>query len=277
MSSFIVIGGDKRMLSTAKRLGAAVCGFEKLSLCNGIYNNGEAFSFAVLPPQKSPDGINIYCPDSDIMIPYNALKKAIRTGGTIFTGYVCGELQRVCDDSGLKLVNYLEREELAVKNAVLTAEGALSVIISQTEHSVYGAKILVTGYGRIAKILAEYLTVMGARVTVACRKSGDRAWAETKGCKTVNITNKAEFVAAVSEAEIIANTVPATVFGDEEAASMKSNALYIELASVNGVSSVPEAVKAVTARGLPGKTAPVTAGEIIADTILNILSEGRGS
>ncbi len=278
MSSFIIIGGDKRMLYTAERLGKAqVCGFRKLFPDGSIPEDNSTFTYAVLPPQKSADGINIPCPFSDIPIPYSCLESLLTEGGSVFTGNVCEALKKVCDDNGLRLVNYLEREELAIRNAVLTAEGAVAIAVNEYPCSVFGTEMLVTGFGRIAKILAEYLTAMGAKVTVACRKSYDREWAGIYGCKAVDITDKNAFNTAVSAASVIFNTVPCGIFGNEEISVMKRDTLYIELASADGINAeLPEGIRTVTARGLPGKTASVTAGEIIADTILNILSEERG-
>ncbi len=278
MSSFIFIGGDKRMVYAAERLGRAhLCGFGRLSPCDGICADGTPFDYAVLPPQKSPDGVNIPCPFSDILIPYSALGTVVRENGTVFTGNVCTELERVCGEKGLTIVNYLEREEFAVRNAVLTAEGVLPIIVNELPFAVYGTKILITGFGRIAGILAGYLVKMGARVTVACRRPEARAWAEILGCRAVDITDKNEFLTEISSSAVIINTVPADIFGDEEITAMGNGALYIELASSDGINgAVPENVKVITARGIPGKVSPVTAGEIIADTISAVLGEERG-
>lgn len=278
MSSFIFIGGDKRMLHGAEKLGRAyICGFDKLMPCTDI-NDGGVYDYAVLPVQKSADGINIPCPFSEKNIPYSVLGDILKKGATVFTGNVCPELERVCREKGFRLINYLEREELAVRNAVLTAEGALPVIINELSFSVFGTEILITGFGRIAKILARYLSVMGAHVTAACRKPRDREWARFYGCKTADINDKNQFLSAVASAQVILNTVPYRIFGDSEVAVMSKGALYIELASEDGISgTVPEGVRVITARGLPGKTAPVTAGGIIADTILNIISEEGGT
>ena len=53
--------------------------------------------------------------------------------------------------------------------------------------------------------------------------------------------------------------------------------LIIDLASKPGGVDFSAAaklgIKVIWALGLPGKTAPVTSGEIIADTVINILSE----
>lgn len=278
MSSFIFIGGDKRMIHAAERFGRAhLCGFGSLSSCGGIYVDGTSFDYAVLPPQKSPDNVNIPCPFSDILVPYSALGTVVREKGTVFTGNVCTELERVCSENGLTIVNYLEREEFAVRNAVLTAEGVLPIIINELPFAVFGAEILITGFGRIAGILAGYLVKMGARVTVACRRPESRAWAQIQGCRAVDIAGKNELLTKISSSSVIINTVPADIFGDEEITAMRNGTLYIELASSDGINGiVPENVKVITARGIPGKVSPVTAGEIIADTISAVLGEERG-
>ena len=263
------------MLHAAERLGKAyIYGFEKTTVCADIYEEGKAFSYAVLPVQKSADGKTIPCPFSNKPIPYSVLGKIVKKGGTVFTGYICPELQQVCGKNGFHLENYLEREELAVMNAIPTAEGAIAIAVNETDTSLFGEDVLVAGFGRIAKILVKYLVCMGARVTAACRKARDRSWAEIYGANAVDITDKDAFSEAVSKADIIFNTVPCEIFNAAELSAVNRNILYIELASSDGIfGETPQNVKAVTARGLPGKTAPLTAGQIIADTILNILAE----
>lgn len=276
MTSFVFIGGDRRMLYAAERLGNYhLCGFRKLEPCEEE-KASLPYDCAVLPPQKSPDGVNIPCPYSDIFIPYSILGKLLVKGGTVFTGSVCEALEKVCRENNLRLVNYLEQEELALKNAVLTAEGAVAIAVNESLFSVYGTAVLITGYGRIAKVLAEYLTVMGGKVTVACRKPSARSMAEECGCRAVDITDKEAFRRAVSEASVIFNTVPYGIFGDAETSVMKKDTLYTELASVDGIcGEIPSGIKYITARGLPGKVSPIAAGKIIADTVSAMLEERR--
>lgn len=236
------------------------------------------YDCAVLPVQKSPDGKTIPSPFSEKASPieYSILGKLLKAGGTVFTGNVCTELEKVCYGYGLALINYLEREELAVANAVPTAEGALKLAIEKMPVTLFGSKMLITGFGRIAKILAKYLNALGADVTVACRKKSDMKWAEIFGCKTVDITRKSDFRKALANIDVIFNTVPAEVMTEKDFQKTKKQILYIELASKNGLN--PEAADKLglsftAASGLPGKTAPVTAGRIIAETIGNILKE----
>ena len=275
MSSFIFTGGDKRMLYAAERLGrAAVCGFEKITSCADIYNENKKYNYAVLPLLKSKDGITIPCPFSDQNIPFSALGNIVKKGGTVFAAFGSPELEKVCTENELSLENYLKREELAIMNAIPTAEGAVAIAINESNITVFGADVLITGFGRIAKILARCLVCMGANVTIACRKAQDRCWADIYGCNTVDITDINTFSKAVRTAQFIFNTVPSGVFNSNVLNGIKNETLYIELASTDGITGeISQNLKVITARGLPGKVAPITAGKIIADTITNILSE----
>lgn len=280
MEKIIFIGGDNRMMYAAealsKKYDCQLCGLGDDGY--DIKMGGNTFDYAVLPVQKSADGMTIPCPLSSGNPPvdYDMLGGALKEKGIVFTGNICPYLERLCYGKSFALVNYLEREELAVANAVPTVEGALEIAIKALPVTIFGTAALITGYGRIAKILAKYLHAMGARVSIACRKRGDLKWAEICGFTAVDITDKEAFINAVSGVDIIFNTVPAELFGGEEISAAKQGTIYIELASADGI-DIKEAkkhnIEIITARGLPGKVAPVTAGRIIADTIENILVE----
>lgn len=243
----------------------------------GIYGATDIRSWdcAVLP--IIPAGTEkIPAPFLENPLDFSVVKSVLKKGGVVFSGNTCPLLEKVCTESNFTLINYLKREELAVANAFLTAESAAALAVNTTETSIFGSEILVTGFGRIAKPLARYLKTMGAAVTVACRKKSDRKWAELYGFSSADITDKTQLSAAVKKADLIFNTVPCPVFGSAELNGAKKNAVYFELASTDGI--IAEAkentdIKIITARGLPGKTAPVTAGYIIAEAIDSILSE----
>ena len=73
---------------------------------------------------------------------------------------------------------------------------------------------------------------------------------------------------------MIFNTVPAVILNEKCLNQIKNDALIIDLASKPGGVDFDTAgklgLKVVWALSLPGKIAPVTSGEIIACTILNI-------
>ena len=77
--------------------------------------------------------------------------------------------------------------------------------------------------------------------------------------------------------DLVINTVPAPVLGREGVAALKKGAAVIDLASRPGGVDLAAAeelgVRAVHALSLPGKTAPVTAGKYIMDTVYHIMEE----
>lgn len=159
-------------------------------------------------------------------------------------------------------------------NAVPTAEGAIEIAISETPITIHGSKCLVLGYGRIGKILSKFLDGMGAQTYVEARKYADLALIESHGCNPLTMK---ETKMRLDEFDIIFNTVPALILTREDLEKVKKDALIIDLASKPGGVDFTAAkelgIHVIWALSLPGRTAPVTAGIIIKDTITNILSE----
>ena len=157
--------------------------------------------------------------------------------------------------------------------AVPTAEGALQVAMERLPVTLRGAECLVLGYGRIGKLLAHRLQGLGARVTVAARKYGDLAWAEAFGWRALPISGLS---GALGEMQVIFNTVPSLILDRDLLAELTPGCLCVELASRPGIDLAAAeelGLTAVWARGLPGKTAPVTAAAAIRDTLYHILEE----
>lgn len=277
MNSFNFIGGDMRIIYGAKRLG------ERYE-CH-VYGVGERSDiiiepadFVVLPLPASGDGITINAPLSDGgAIPLELIKKAVKPGGIVFAGKSFPLLREYCKNNGYTLIDYFEREELQVMNAVPTAEGALEIAIRELPVTINGTAVLIAGFGRIATVTAGYFHALGARVYVAARKVSDLARIKLLGYIPVDINDENKFSEATGEVRLIINTVPAAVFDKRSIGSMGKNTVFIELASVMSLEDTDMAdkqgVKVIRARSLPGKTAPVTAGYVIADTIANIVME----
>lgn len=155
---------------------------------------------------------------------------------------------------------YYENESYAVKNAALTAEGALSLLMQRRAASVMGTRVLVAGYGRIGRALAWRLGALGARVTVAARRGESRAEAECSGFEAVDIINLRGTYDAV------VNTIPAPVlhggFG---------GAFCLDLAGAPG--GWADETPVLHAPGLPGKYAPKQAALIMRDAIYETVRE----
>lgn len=161
-----------------------------------------------------------------------------------------------------------------ITNAVPTAEGAIEIAMTETPFTLHGSKCLVTGYGRIGKILSKMLCGIGARVSVEARKFADLAHIEGNSCKAVPLC---ELVHHVGEFDVIFNTVPYLIFDADMLRRLKKDALLIDLASRPGGVDFEAAkqmgIRVIWALSLPGKVAPVSAGAIIKDTIVNVMQE----
>ena len=138
--------------------------------------------------------------------------------------------------------------------------------------TVFGSNCAVTGCGKIGKSIADRLSKFGACVTVGARGKRDLAWAESMGMKALHLN---DFLSEPCMYDCIFNTVPCNIFNEDFINRMTGRTLYIELASAPyGIGkdlAEKLADRYVPAPSLPGKTAPETAGRIIAETIIDYL------
>lgn len=163
------------------------------------------------------------------------------------------------------------REDLKLRNAVTTAEGALALLIENTDRAVLGMKCLILGYGAIGKRLSEILCKLGASVTVAARKHKDRTDALCHGYHTQDTADL-----SLRGFDAVFNTVPSRLLTEDILYSAENDVRIFELASAPGGCD-PEIAKRlnkllICGPALPGKVAPVTAGEDLAKTVIHILS-----
>lgn len=274
-----VIGGDERMLSAAR--GFVDNGFEvytvgfdgHVSVAGTIECEAEMAAelcdIAVLPVRPL-DGDSLFAPYSHDRIDIRELLGLLEDIA-VYTG--CTDMLRPYTVGAV--YDYSVREDFRVYNAVLTAEGAVELALRESDISLLGSEILIAGYGRIGRALARRLAAFGAHINVAVRSSSAEAAAATDGFRTVGYP-----INAVERYDIIFNTVPAQVITAREIDMMDNRTLMIDLASAPGGvdhdRAAQRGVRCVHALALPGKTAPVCAGRIICDTVINMIKEGKG-
>lgn len=170
---------------------------------------------------------------------------------------------------GYQTVDLLKDELYLAENAAITAHCAVKQALSRLPATVQGAHVLIIGWGRIGKCLAELLKAMGANVTVAARKETDRAMLRALGYDT---EDTAKLSYGLMRYRVIFNTVPVPVLSEGQAAHCRRDCLKIDLASKPGIA----AGDVIWARGLPGKDAPETSGELIARTVLRLARSKEG-
>lgn len=169
--------------------------------------------------------------------------------------------------------DYTKDETFALKNAYLTAEGALSLAVNESSGSLINAKILIVGYGRIGKALHYYLSVFTNRITVCARNSVQLATATALGADTVSFSA----LKIPNEYNYIFNTVPHPVFNEQEHSAIGEGALLIDLASFpGGVDkhfAKAKGINLLVAPGLPAKYSPKAAGEVVGSTVWEMIKE----
>lgn len=176
--------------------------------------------------------------------------------------------------SGVRVYDLMQRRSFTVGNAAITAEGAVQKLMEATPRCLMGSHVLITGWGRIASILAPRLRALGAYVSIAARKAGDRAMAAAHdlGCCSFKA-----LPLIIEDVDYVVNTVPAIVLEERLLKRLKKSAVLLELASAPGGFDKESAEKLglqlITAPGLPGTYAPMSAAELMRDSIYAIIAE----
>lgn len=224
----------------------------------------------ILPLPVSFDGVFVNASENILL---SDIFKLIPKQSVVLGGKVSKDVERIANEYNVAIIDYLKREEMAVQNAVPTAEGAIEIAMREMPKTIFESKCLVTGYGRISKVLAHILKSMGAKVDVCARKYSDLSWANIFGCGSFHISQLAQ---KSYEYDVIFNTVPSLII-DEKILKTLDKTFIIDLASQPGGVDFKIAeklgVKTIWALSLPGKVAPDTAGDIILNTVLNIIRE----
>ncbi len=285
MKKILVAGGDFRQLVLAEELKKSgypvkVFGFDKSYTDNGLIaadNLSEAVSESDvvifgLPVLKDEKILNTPLYNKTVYI--DEIISSLNPDSVVIGGMVSSLLRESLNGKCRGVYDYFEREELIIKNVIPTVEGAIAIAVNETAITIHGSAALVTGYGRIGKYLAEVLKAMGAEVTVSARNNKDFAWISLNGYKYIKTC---EIKEKMKEFDIIFNTIPSLVIDSECIDNIKNEAIIVDLASKPGGTDINYAkfkgIKTIWALSLPGKTAPVTAGRIIKETVENILNE----
>ncbi|MBQ3056055.1 MAG: dipicolinate synthase [Clostridia bacterium] len=237
----------------------------------------------VLPLPASPDSKHLNLPlmqrEGEKPPRIFDIVREISPGTLVAGGRLSQAIKEILQEAGVQFFDYFESEALQQKNAIPTAEGAIEVLMREVPRTVNGLCVAVTGFGRVSRALVRLLLAMGARVTVAARKREDLALARAQGCDTVQINSKEALFSLGRGFAAIFNTVPCCLFDEAVLSRLSRETLMIDLASAPGGVDANAAgmlgIRVVWALSLPGKYAPITAGEIIAQTILAYLSEGE--
>ena len=245
-----VVGSDARQAAAGRalaRAGYAVAGAEQVARADVI----------LLP-----------LPLDESRTPLAQLLRAAKPGAFALGGRLSAQAVEIARQAGVELADYFARPELAVYNAIPTAEGCIGILLQQRTRTLWGAEVLVLGFGPVGQALAVRLSALGAGVTVCARRPEQRA---------APLTALAGLAPAF---DTVVNTIPAPVLGDGVLARLRSGSLIVDLASKPGGTDFAAAARrghrAIHALSLPAACAPETAGEAVARTVQTMLQEREG-
>ena len=282
IKNIAIIGGDLRIVKLVGMLekenyNVTTYGMEKATevqnKANSINECIQGADIVIGPLPLSSNGESINTPFSNNKISIDELIDNL-DGKTFIAGAIKPEIYEKVGNSNITILDILKREELAVLNAISTAEGAIEIAIHETPKNLHGNNVLVLGFGRVGKILAKMLDGIGAHVACEARKTTDLAWIKAYGYEPINLIELKE---NLSRFDIIINTIPYVLLNKEMLQEVKKDAFIIDLAShPGGVDK--QAVKELGiqfnwALSLPGKVSPITSAEFMKETLINMFKE----
>lgn len=263
MKKITVIGGDNRLKILKSHLEKEGYSVDTLGLFEDDCGDITTSQIIILPVPTSKDRKTVFCPLTNKKILLSEIAENATNEQLILC---CNYLFE-----NKKCVDYGSLDSYALLNAVPTAEGAIKLAIENTPYTLWKSKALVIGFGRVGKILSDRLKSLGCDVTVSARKPSDLALLDALGFKTVHTGDLNKQPLSYN---IIFNTVDVKVLDDITFRDCACD-LIIDLSSKGGFSldaAEEYGVKAIKAPGLPAITAPVTAAEILNQTVNQIIN-----
>lgn len=272
MCNISFVGGDNRNLILVGLLKKK--GFEVYTNSMGMDNectleecvNKSNYIITSIPFSTDLKNINTPKSINKINIDYfiDLLKNKTIIGGK-FSKEQCERLER----KGNTVIDLMQNESLALKNTIPTVEGIVKIIIENNDITIDGSNIAIIGFGRIGKRAAKILNSMGANIFCSDSKKEEVANIRLCGYNVIeNICKKNSF-------DVIINTVPQLVIGQNEFNFISKQVLIIDVASKPGGVDFNFAekngYKVIHALGIPGKVAPLTAAKYIEETIINLI------
>ena len=270
-----VIGGDLRIAILAELLAkddwkVLSYGFEKYSFqetsiqkietLEKIGEQTECF-FSSVPFSK--DGIRIKAPFASKEIYFEEVFQKIKRG-TFFAGALKEDWIKKYQ-AKITFVDLMEEECLTIQNAVSTVEGTIQKIMEETDRTIYQSKILILGFGRIGKLLANRLHSFGAQIYCEARKQTDLTWIQAYGYHPIPLAELKN--CNLTQFDIVINTIPHLVLGEEEIQQLNPNCFVIDLASAPGgvdrEAIQKRKIHFQWALALPGEVAPVSSAEFL--------------
>lgn len=277
----LIYGGDDRTIHMVHELAIAgfqmiVVGFDSIAfhhahikkepLTEEVFNGVTAVILPVGGTDERGKVVASYS-NEDMYFTEQHVKQ-LPQNTIIYTGIANSYLKGLFNAHCIPYVAIFQRDDIAILNSIPTAEGTLQKAIEMTDKTIHGSNTFIIGFGRIGKTLARLFKAVGAEVTVAGKKGAQQARIIEMGCTFVLATDLQQYI---QHADICINTVPAMVLTPNIIDQMQKNIRVIDVASSPGgmdfLYAKQSGIRYEHLLGIPGKTAPITAGNILAQVL----------
>ena len=203
--------------------------------------------------------------------------ECINSNHILFAGIIPDYLSTHCNRNKIDQYDFMKMNDVAILNAIATAEGTIAEAIKRSSINLHGSNCLVLGFGRCAQVLANKLQAFNANVCVAARNKDACALAVAYGYSSILLD---KLNSELKNFDFVFNTIPAVVLTKEKLEKLSPYVTIIDIASAPGgidyAASEKLNLNASLCLGLPGIYSPKSSGEILANVIENILIERSG-
>lgn len=162
---------------------------------------------------------------------------------------------------------YMQDEEVLKKNAILTAQGILFLLLDNASKGLQQLHVDIIGYGRCGKAVYEYLSALQVPCRMIRREIGD--------CESaINI----QTWKALEPGDFIINTSIQTVIDTTLMDRWKKKPCIIDIATPDVIDqkyAMKKGIRFIKAGNLPAIFAYETAGHFIADYVKGVIENGK--
>jgi len=274
------MGGDSRQICLNRLLSQAGARtrfyYDRPSSPFSLREAMENSHIILCPVPFTKDGKTVYSENSLPGLEIHTFTACLKNTHILFGGNIPSSVRERCDSLSIPCHDFMQMEDVAWKNAVATAEGAVAEAIALSPRNLYRSRCLVFGYGRCASILADRLKGMGASVTVAGRDASQLVRAH---CLGYDICLLKELETVIGEFDFIFNTIPSLVLDAALAKQLQENAAVIDIASAPGGVDFQALerlnIRARLCPGLPGRYSPLSSAIILYEAVMEHIRDSQ--
>lgn len=266
--NFAILGGDRKIAYTAFLLHQK--GYPVICYKTAKIPQSHLFCSANSLKEAVRNAHIIICGISDAFTDLAELQRCIRKSQIIFGAMLPESFCQNCEERKISCYDFMKDSCFLTLNAIATAEGAIMQAMINSDVSLHQKRILVLGYGRCAKVLADKLRGLSAKLCIATDSKSELSQAKALGFDTLSIS---ELKSHISCYYFIFNTIPSVILTKPILKCINPNALIIDIASGRGgidydyASKTP--LKIFHCRAIPENYAFMDTAEHITEYVLN--------